>query len=542
MSRKILLADDSLTIQKVVELTFAETDYEVIAVSSGDELLERLPEVEPDIVICDVIMPGRDGYDVCQEIKSSSETLHLPVVLLTGTFEPFDRDRALAAGCSEIITKPFEARKLVESVEQLSTTAGAPPPATHVDEDDGVEVEGQVTPPPPIEVPAAAAVPEGDLEFDETDVRNDFIAEEAVAETTDEPSVADAEPSEPDFFDEETPAFEAAAQRIAIDYDPDAPEDEDSFELPDVEDPPDSGAFVEPPGDLDTVASDSAIELTDPDSSGISLDQALPEEDFEDSFFSEGDEQQPDEEMAEPSAAEVEAAVDEKYESETSSDEEVQEPESEVKADHTMTTPIDVAAVMAQGDAEEAPSAEDEEASTIEADISDADTQDVTEEAERSVDSVDAEPPVEPYEPEAPEESIAVEEPSDSISGETPVESIEFDDPAQTVELNAPIDPVEAEAPVEFVEAEPPVDTFEAEFPEEPAGVEAPRELGAPEPMTVPTAVDGASLSDTDVDRIARRVLELAGDRIEHIAWEVIPDMAEVVVRERIRELEAEPE
>ena len=71
MSRKILLADDSLTIQKVVELTFAETDYEVIAVSSGDELLECLPEAQPDIVICDVIMPGRDGYDVCQEIKSN---------------------------------------------------------------------------------------------------------------------------------------------------------------------------------------------------------------------------------------------------------------------------------------------------------------------------------------------------------------------------------------------------------------------------------------------------------------------------------------
>ena len=98
MSRKILLADDSLTIQKVVELTFADTEYEVVAVSSGDELMERIPEVRPDLVICDVIMPGRDGYDVCQEIKSSSEHLHLPVILLTGTFEPFDRDRAIAVG------------------------------------------------------------------------------------------------------------------------------------------------------------------------------------------------------------------------------------------------------------------------------------------------------------------------------------------------------------------------------------------------------------------------------------------------------------
>ena len=98
MSRTILLADDSLTIQKVVELTFADTDYEVVAVSSGDELMQRLPELRPDLVICDVIMPGRDGYDVCQEIKSTSDYLHLPVILLTGTFEPFDRDRAIAVG------------------------------------------------------------------------------------------------------------------------------------------------------------------------------------------------------------------------------------------------------------------------------------------------------------------------------------------------------------------------------------------------------------------------------------------------------------
>lgn len=127
MSGTILLADDSLTIQKVVELTFADTDYRVVAVSSGDELLAKLGDVQPNLIICDVIMPGKDGYEVCQEIKSSSEWLHLPVILLTGTFEPFDRDRAIAAGCSEIITKPFEARKLVDTVERL---IGSPEIAT----------------------------------------------------------------------------------------------------------------------------------------------------------------------------------------------------------------------------------------------------------------------------------------------------------------------------------------------------------------------------------------------------------------------------
>ncbi|MFN3413000.1 MAG: response regulator [Thermoanaerobaculum sp.] len=127
MGRKILLADDSVTIQKVVELTFAETDFEVVAVGSGTELLERLPQERPDLVLCDVVMPDISGYEICQKLKSDPATLHIPVVLLPGTFEPFDRDRALAAGCDAILTKPFEARALIATVEELTARGGQPP-------------------------------------------------------------------------------------------------------------------------------------------------------------------------------------------------------------------------------------------------------------------------------------------------------------------------------------------------------------------------------------------------------------------------------
>ncbi len=119
MGGTILLADDSLTIQKVVELTFAETAHRVVAVGGGRELLARLAEVKPDVILCDVVMPDMTGYEVCQSLKSDPARLHIPVVLLTGTFEPFDRDRALASGCDAIITKPFEARELIDTVEQL---------------------------------------------------------------------------------------------------------------------------------------------------------------------------------------------------------------------------------------------------------------------------------------------------------------------------------------------------------------------------------------------------------------------------------------
>jgi CheY-like chemotaxis protein len=119
MGGTLLLADDSITIQKVVELTFAETEHTVVAVGNGRDLLARLETVQPDVVLCDVVMPDFNGYDICQRIKSEPTTLHIPVVLLTGTFEPFDRDRALAAGCDAIVTKPFEAKELIATVEEL---------------------------------------------------------------------------------------------------------------------------------------------------------------------------------------------------------------------------------------------------------------------------------------------------------------------------------------------------------------------------------------------------------------------------------------
>jgi CheY-like chemotaxis protein len=119
MGGTLLLADDSITIQKVVELTFAETEHSVVAVGNGRDLLARIDQVRPDVILCDVVMPDLNGYDICQRIKSEPATLHIPVVLLTGTFEPFDRDRALAAGCDAIVTKPFEAKELIATVEDL---------------------------------------------------------------------------------------------------------------------------------------------------------------------------------------------------------------------------------------------------------------------------------------------------------------------------------------------------------------------------------------------------------------------------------------
>ena len=133
--KKIFLADDSLTIQKVVELTFPEGQYQVICASNGAQALQRIPEVVPDIALLDVIMPEHNGYEVCAQLKRTPELAWMPVLLLTGTFEPYDEKRATEAGAAGHLTKPFESRALVSRVEELlaaSRRPGAPaepPPA-----------------------------------------------------------------------------------------------------------------------------------------------------------------------------------------------------------------------------------------------------------------------------------------------------------------------------------------------------------------------------------------------------------------------------
>src|SRR6202011_2320191 len=128
MAKRILLADDSITIQKVVELTFSDGDYEVTAVNNGNKAVQKLSEMRPDIILSDIIMPEKNGYEVCEYVKSHPEFRNIPVILLTGTFEPFDPDRADKAGCDAVVTKPFESQSLIHKVEELIEAARSQAP------------------------------------------------------------------------------------------------------------------------------------------------------------------------------------------------------------------------------------------------------------------------------------------------------------------------------------------------------------------------------------------------------------------------------
>lgn len=137
MGKSILLADDSVTIQKVVELTFMEEDVEVTAVGSGDGAIQKLEEGLPDLVIADVHMPGADGYEVCRFVKEKSSAT--PVLLLVGTFEPFNPEDVESCGGNGYLKKPFDSQELIRRVDELIGDADSQPEAPTESEPESAE-------------------------------------------------------------------------------------------------------------------------------------------------------------------------------------------------------------------------------------------------------------------------------------------------------------------------------------------------------------------------------------------------------------------
>jgi CheY-like chemotaxis protein len=123
--RKLLLADDSATIQKVIDLTFADEGVQVVSVGNGQDAIDCLLELKPDVVLADVFMPSLNGYEVCEYVKTHEQLKHIPVMLLVGSFEPFDEAEARRVGADDILTKPFQSiRRLIDRVGAL---VGSPP-------------------------------------------------------------------------------------------------------------------------------------------------------------------------------------------------------------------------------------------------------------------------------------------------------------------------------------------------------------------------------------------------------------------------------
>ncbi len=106
MPKQILLVDDSVTIHRVVELTFAHEDYKVTAVKNADDGLHKARELKPDIVLADAGMPGKTGYDLCASLRADGQLASTPCLILTGNFSPYDEARGGMAGIDGRVGPP----------------------------------------------------------------------------------------------------------------------------------------------------------------------------------------------------------------------------------------------------------------------------------------------------------------------------------------------------------------------------------------------------------------------------------------------------
>jgi len=119
----MLLADDSITIQKVVELVLAEEGFEIKSVNNGEEALAAMETFSPDIVLADIEMPKMNGYQLCDKIKTNPATKNVPVILLSGAFEPLDEELAKHVKADSFVIKPFESQELISKINASLVSA-----------------------------------------------------------------------------------------------------------------------------------------------------------------------------------------------------------------------------------------------------------------------------------------------------------------------------------------------------------------------------------------------------------------------------------
>jgi CheY-like chemotaxis protein len=119
LARKILLADDSVTAQNMGRKILADAGYDVVTVNNGSAALKRITEIKPDLIVLDVYMPGYSGLEVCQRLKDTAETAHIPVLLTVGKLEPFKPEEARRVRADGHIVKPFEASELLTAITRL---------------------------------------------------------------------------------------------------------------------------------------------------------------------------------------------------------------------------------------------------------------------------------------------------------------------------------------------------------------------------------------------------------------------------------------
>ena len=427
MGNRLLLADDSITIQKVVAIIFANEEFELTVVDNGTAALEKAREIKPDVMLVDALMPGKTGYEVCAEIRRDPVLGAVPVILLIGAFEPLDEEKSRQCGADATISKPFESQQLIDRVKEMlelgKTRKTAPPTAAQ---------------------PAPAA----------EEIWGDLSSFDAMAQTA--PAAAPvaapvAAPAEEDLWEGVTASAEPA------------------WELPAVEEP----AWEAPsaPAQPAAAAPTAAVEMV----------EASMEDDLWGAFELEED--------APAAPAESPAQLFG-----------VVEPEAEYEAEE----------IFSFDEAEEI----EETGPPLDLEEPGADSALTVSEEEFFAFAEESEPaPAVPAEAEAEAEAAAF-----GVPEYEPFE-LGIEEPAPAAPAQAapvvPATPVAAAAPV-------------APAPEVAAPVQA-----------APAAASPAAVPELTEDQLVAALSKVSREVIERIVWEVVPDLAEVIIKEEIRKLKS---
>ena len=120
IARKILIVDDSATEMAIMTNSLKAGGFDVVTATNGEEALLRLESDRPDVVVLDVIMPGKNGFQVCRQIRSDARWASLPIVMVTSKDQESDRFWGMKQGASDYITKPFDPSNLLETVRRFA--------------------------------------------------------------------------------------------------------------------------------------------------------------------------------------------------------------------------------------------------------------------------------------------------------------------------------------------------------------------------------------------------------------------------------------
>ena len=521
MSRKLLLADDSVTIQKVIGITFVNEDYTLAVADNGDAALEKARSDRPDLILADVFMPGKNGYELCAAVKADPSLAGVPVLLLTGTFEPFDEGKAQACGADGWIAKPFESQTLITRVKELLDKAWAAPVASKAPAEPVAPVAETV----PESAAVAVFMPEAEpVSAPEPEVEADIWTELEDSETA--------------------PATESAAAAASPEVDFSAIFTDEAVE-PSI--PAEVEATEDIWGDVSLIEEDLAPVSAEP------IADELPEDVWA--------------EMDAPVAPAVEPETVVSPVAATDETVDLSEEDEVMELDEEDILALDEGDILEDEAGVEAPAAEDDfvfvpDEAEVEL-AADEDLPPLTEDIfafeEESVSLAAGESEPEVLTETAPEAAVIGEAPvaeEDDFVFSTDEPEFEAEDSvvAESVQEDDTLSP-EPEMPVvELAEAAPTAaEAFAAtaaELPTEPVAEPSPVE--APAPIVAPVAANAVEerareLSEAELERIVERVAgtvieRLAGTILEKIAWEVVPDLAESLIKEELRQIKAEAE